>query len=274
MSSKVLIINPKHPFTLGSPSLGIGYLLAYSRKMSDHSVKFLDENFIEKPDNEINKIIKEGKIDFVGISFPSAAIMRVIDICKLIREHFNNTVQIFAGGYHTTSEPELTLRFIPQLDFIIVEEAEHIVSKLDANWKKLKNVAYLENDIFKQNPVSFIKTIDEIPFPNRRDFDTNYFQPAYGVIAGIYGKVATIMSSRGCPYSCKFCSSKIIQKIVRYHSKNYVLSEIDHILSEVGNIDYLYFVDVMFLAKWSRIEELCNEFINNKGKVPFKPQEF
>lgn len=261
MSANILIINPKHPFQLVSPPLGIGYILAYNRKISNNSVTFLDENFIEQSDGEILKTIQEKNIEFIGISFPSVAILRVLAICKLIRTHFNNGITLFTGGYHPTSEPELTLRLIPYFDFLIIGEAEHIISKLDCNWRSSENIAYLNNNVFIQNPITYLKNIDEIPYPQRTDFNKRYFAPCFGAIAGIFGKVATIMSSRGCPYSCKFCSCKLIQKTVRFHSTEYVLSEIEHILSVTGKIDYLYFLDVMFLTKWGRVEELCSAFI-------------
>lgn len=261
MSERILLINPKHPYVLGTPPLGIGYLLSYSRKNSSNYIAFLDENYQKDPDGKILSLMRTEKISAVGISFPSSAVYRVIEICRLIRASFGSSIRIFAGGYHPTSEPELTLRLIPDLDFVITGEAEKIVAKIDDEWMSLNNVAYLKDGVFHKNSDEFIDAIDDVPHPRRSDFDKKYFLPTFGAISGIYGKVATIMSSRGCPYSCCFCSSKLIQKKVRFHSTHYVLAEIEHILETLGNIDYLYFLDVMFLAKWSRVEELCREMI-------------
>ena len=61
-----------------------------------------------------------------------------------------------------------------------------------------------------------------------------------------------------------------MQPRVRFHSIDYVLSEIDHILCTVGKVDYLYFIDVMFLAKWNRIERLCQELIRMGHHKQFK----
>jgi radical SAM superfamily enzyme YgiQ (UPF0313 family) len=116
----------------------------------------------------------------------------------------------------------------------------------------------------------YLKNIDEIPHPHRTDFDKRYFEPRYGTIAGIYGRVGTIMSSRGCPYNCSFCSNKLIQKVVRYHSTEYVLSEVEHILTVLGEMDFLYFLDVMFLTNWRRVEELCLAMIRNGFSKRFK----
>jgi anaerobic magnesium-protoporphyrin IX monomethyl ester cyclase len=50
---------------------------------------------------------------------------------------------------------------------------------------------------------------------------------------------------------------------VRYHSTGFVLSEIEHILSTNGRMDYLYFLDTMFLSNWERVNNLCRELIKN-----------
>lgn len=262
MITNILLINPKHSYRLGAPPLGIGYILSYARAMSQNNVIFLDENFVSNPDNDIFSIITENNIGFVGVSFASSAITRVLRICQFVREHFGNSIVLFAGGYHPTSEPEKTLQLMPDFDFIVTGEGEQVISALGEGWKSLPNVAYIENGRFIQNPLLYIEQIDTIPFPQRSDFDNRYYLPSFGTIAGIYGRVATIMSSRGCPYSCNFCSSKAIQKKVRYHSTNYVMDEIEHILGRVGEIDYLYFLDVMFLTNWGRVEELCRSFIH------------
>jgi magnesium-protoporphyrin IX monomethyl ester (oxidative) cyclase len=202
--------------------------------------------------------INETKPDFVGISFPSSAVLRVRVIARLLKEKYPE-IPLFAGGYHPTSEPELTLRLIPEIDFVVKGEGEHFVARLNANWKGLPNAAWLEDGFYKENVSETVREIDEIPFPDRRIYDHRYFLPRRGVIAGIFGKTATLLSSRGCPYSCNFCSGKIMHSKVRFHSTGFVLSEIEHILSAKGKMDYLYFLDTMFLSNWERVNNLCRE---------------
>jgi len=265
----ILLIIPFDGHRQASPTLGAGYIKAYADRYSGNRVHLHDENFAEDRDAFLLQKMEEIMPDFVGISFPSSAVLRVAALARLLKERYPDT-PVFAGGYHPTSEPELTLRLIPGVDFVARGEGEAFVASLSANWRDLPNAAWLEDGIYKENPVEAITDIDTIPFPDRRIYDRRYFLPQEGVIAGVFGRTATLMSSRGCPYSCRFCSGKMMQKAVRCHSAGRVLDEIEHLLTVRGEIDYLYFLDVMFLARWDRVEELCRELIRNRFHRRFR----
>jgi radical SAM superfamily enzyme YgiQ (UPF0313 family)/ubiquinone/menaquinone biosynthesis C-methylase UbiE len=262
---KILLINPKDSYIMGSPPLGLGYLISYARKINQNDVFFLDENFsnIEYLDLILDNTISNIGISFVGIGFPSSAIKRVVSIARYIKKNFPD-ILVFAGGYHPTSEPLFTLKLIPEIDFLVLGQAESTFAHLGKNWQDMPGIAYIEDGQFSYNNISNeINSLDDIPYIDRSIFSAKYFEPNY-VIPGVYGKTATIMTSRGCPYSCFFCSNKLIQPLVKYHSIEYTLGEIDSILSTVGKIDYLFFLDVMFLSNWKRIYELCIELKKSK----------
>jgi anaerobic magnesium-protoporphyrin IX monomethyl ester cyclase len=260
--SNVLLIIPFDGFRQESPALGVGYLKAYAEKHSSNSVIIHDENFLEKRDELLLRKIEEIRPDFIGMTFPSSAILRVKAIACLVKTKWP-WITLFAGGYHPTSEPELTLKFIPEIDFVVRGEGEIFAAKLKGRWKTLPNIGWLEAGAYRENRIETLSDLDSIPFPDRRIYDSRYFIPRRGVIAGIYGRTTTLLSSRGCPYACNFCSNRVMQKGIRFHSTDYVLSEIAHLLSTVGRMDYLYFVDVMFLAHWERVADLCQGLIQH-----------
>ena len=209
--SRLLLIVPSDGTRQESPALGVGYLKAYADEYSSNSVFLHDENFLEDPDSSLLRMMEEVMPDFVGISFPSSAVLRVRALTGLLKEKYPE-VLLFVGGYHPTSEPELTLKLIPGIDFVVRGEGEAFAAKLNPNWRHLPNVAWLQDGLYRENTIETINELDCIPFPDRRIYDSRYNRPRRGVIAGIYGKTATLLSSRGCPYSCNFCSSKVMLK--------------------------------------------------------------
>jgi anaerobic magnesium-protoporphyrin IX monomethyl ester cyclase len=262
---RVLLIHPKDSYALSSPPLGIGYLISYANAVNKNDVYFHDENFLDNAqlDFELDRTMEKVRPDFIGITFPSSTVKRVAELFKYIRNKYGDII-LFAGGYHPTSEPEAVLRIFPELDFIILGQAEYSFAPINDNWKELPSVAYLVDGSFVQKPIENpIGTLDNIPFINRSLYDKRYFQPSFS-ISGIFGKTATIMTSRGCPYHCSFCSNKLLQKKVLFHGVDYVLGELDNLRTQIEKIDYIFFLDVMFLADWARTQRLCEALIKSK----------
>jgi radical SAM superfamily enzyme YgiQ (UPF0313 family) len=265
----VLLVVPFDGHRQAAPTLGVGYLKAYAAKCGSAEVVLHDENFLENPDASLRERLAEVSPRFVGISFPSSAVRRVLDIARLVKLVCPRAT-VFAGGYHPTSEPELTLRLIPWIDFVVRGESELFFGGLGGDWKSLPGAGWIEDGVYRENPPQAVALLDEVPFPDRKIYDRRYFLPSHGVIAGIYGRTATIMTSRGCPYSCRFCAGKSMQKLVRHHGTAHVLAEIDHLLSVLGSIDYLYFIDVMFLSNWQRVDELCEALLRERHPGRFR----
>ena len=258
---RILVVSPKEAYELGSPSLGIGYLLSWSRKAGGNAVHFHDENFV--PAAGANAALAEAvhrfRPDFVAVSCPSSAVRRVVEIARAVKEARPEAV-VFAGGYHPTVEPEATLRALPDLSFVMPGQAEAAFGNLGQDWRNLSGIGYLDDDRYVETPLPPPVELDQLPYPDRRDFDRRYFEPRV-VISGVFGKTATLLTSRGCPYDCSFCANKAIQNRVRYHSVDYVLGEIDYIFTQLGRVDYLYFLDVLFLSRWDRVEDLCRKLV-------------
>jgi anaerobic magnesium-protoporphyrin IX monomethyl ester cyclase len=264
--ARILLINPRDSHWLVSPPLGVGYLVAYAQKVGKNEVCFHDENVlpISSLNLELEEVIQRFRPDFIGLTFPSSTVLRVVEIVRYLKVRHPGIVR-FAGGYHPTSEPEATLRIIPELDFIILDQAEHAFAHLGDDWRSAETVCYLtEEGKFVENPRRTIIAIDDIPYVDRGLYAPAYFEPHEGVMSGIYGRTVTMMTSRGCPYRCKFCSNELLQKDVSFHSVDYVIGEIEQLRRQVPKIDYLYFLDVMFLTNWRRTEALCEALIKSK----------
>jgi len=77
-------------------------------------------------------------------------------------------------------------------------------------------------------------------------------------------KSASVITSRGCPAKCVFCSSKVTMgHQFRPHSSEYVIKEIEHLISRY-NVKHIQFVDDTFTISSERIKKICEEIIRRK----------
>jgi anaerobic magnesium-protoporphyrin IX monomethyl ester cyclase len=71
--------------------------------------------------------------------------------------------------------------------------------------------------------------------------------------------VATLVTSRGCPFSCSFCDRSTSGKLGRYHTTESVLRHCQHLV-DLG-VRHVIFYDDLFTVKRKRVVELCEAFL-------------
>jgi len=182
---------------------------------------------------------------------------------KKIKTQFND-IQIILGGVHPTALPEKTLKEIKFIDLLVLGEGELTISELMGNTKldEIKGIAYLKNDkIFINPPREMIPDLDILPFPAREllpdmnnynlGFDWEGRKPA-----------AMVFSSRGCPFNCIYCASKVMWKRkIRFRSAENVLKEIDFLVKKY-NIKEVLFYDDHFTLNKGRLIAICEGLIS------------
>ncbi|MDP1728802.1 MAG: radical SAM protein [archaeon] len=289
---KILLINPAITgnltsgiFTIKVP-LGLAYIASYLEKKG-FNPKILDcmahyEN-IEKIGNEkyriglsekeIVKRIKEENPDIIGI--PCAYTIHEKDsfrIAELARQ--NSSALIIVGGAHTSANPKQILEN-KNIDFAVLGEGEITFSKIaeifpDKNKiKKLKGIAYLEKNGLKINPPEkYIQDLDELPFPARHLLPMEkYLNHPQNAIANMRKPTTEIISSRGCPFNCIFCSIHTVWgKKWRARSAKNVVDEIEELNKKYGIKEFRFFDDNLTWDK-KRIIGICDEIIKRKLKI-------
>ena len=261
---RICLISPpynsavKSTVGVSSPPLGLAYLASILRK--NHEVKIIDSNILDYTMNDMRKELRNFFPDIVGItsvtpSMPSA--YAVAKIAKQIRE--DCTVVI--GGPHVTFLPKQTLEECQHIDVVVKGEGEKTIKELtDAIEGKrplesVKGIAFRkENRIVENEPRPFIKKIDEIPFPSRDLLPMHLYQ-ANGV------RYTTMITSRGCPFRCSFCSSsRLFGGYWRGRSPENVLEEMKTIYEDYG-IKNVEFIDDTFTLDQKRAEKICEGII-------------
>ena len=263
---KVTFLNPpqtnsKYKF-LGvvAPSLGIGYMAAVLEK-NGYDVDVLDASALELTYDEIGEEILKRNPDIVSISALTPTIGVALDSADKIKQVKPDTVVVL-GGYHPTFEYKSVLEE-PSVDVVVRGEGEYTLLELvqtiesGGDLSSVAGLAFIdENDdeitLTADRPI--IKDLDELPFPAFHLFPMDKYK-----ILNITTNVATIITTRGCPMQCSFCSSAALHgNHLRRRSYENVCDEIELRLKE-QNIDTIAFMDDTFTLNKKFVRNFCEE---------------
>jgi radical SAM superfamily enzyme YgiQ (UPF0313 family) len=235
-------------------------------KEDGHQVKVFDAYY---PDDELLQRILIFQPNLAGISFMTTEYPRAKDIINGLRRTLKN-ISICAGGYHVSALPERSLKELP-IDFVVISEGEKTMSEIckhdlgSLDLQAIKGVAYLDDygNFVKTQPREFISNLDDLPIIDRELLDggMDWYLTLPGNIRGhLVERCTTIITSRGCPGNCLFCSSRAMwTNRVRQRSSDNVLEEIEYLHDRYG-IKGLFFLDDTFTANKNWVIEFCNKW--------------
>lgn len=264
---KVLLIFPPadhiKEFMSERPPLGLAYIASYLEK-EGHEVVILDLNVEDNPRERLYEEID--KCDLIGISVLSVFYINTKELISAIRRR-NKKVPIAVGGAHVTALVKETLEE-NEVDFAVFNEGELTFAELVKELgKKKRNFSKINGMAFKKNgkvvvnpPRGPIMDLDKMPFPARHllrmDRYVNIFENQRSTV---------IMTSRGCPYNCFYCSKHNIRSW-RPRSPNNVVDEIEDIYKTYG-INVILFHDDLFTMDKKRTIAICKEILNRGLKI-------
>jgi len=266
---KILLINPPGKTSFIAPPLGLMSLAASLRKFG-HSPKILDyliENFNQ---DSLFKNIQE--FDLIGITSVSPHINSALNLAHLIKKKFPNKI-IVLGGSHASLLPQETIENNPSIDFLIRGEGEIRIIQLIKYIQGEKKLEELDGITFKKDgkiiniePKEFIQNLDNLPMPA---YDLIPFKKYSSYLQSQFQPAITMLTSRGCPFHCIYCSKPVFGSSVRTRSPESILKEIIF-LKKNYNIKEIIFYDDIFTLEKEKITKLCQLIIENNIKINWK----
>ncbi|MBF0357212.1 MAG: B12-binding domain-containing radical SAM protein [Magnetococcales bacterium] len=252
------------------PPLGPLYVLTYLEENTNGHQLFFKDCVGEKISHlGLKKIIQEIEPDIIGVTSFTISLIDVHQVAKTAREIVPDA-HICMGGHHPIAFPFEAVQLV-EFDSIVVGEGEvaftQLVNALEQNreiteilgvytresiksWQKnsYNDKRFLGNVMV---PPGYIDDIDTLPAPNR-----SYIRHIkYHSTVGMTGDLATIISSRGCPYKCTFCD--VPYKRYRPRAVGLVLDEVEECLA-MGYSEF-HFYDDLFNITSKKVIEFCDE---------------
>ncbi len=271
---RILLINS--PIRLSAPPNCIPYGLATIAALlrnTGHDVQMLDLNALRPGEAETVRLIRRGRWDIIGLSGLITTYAFQKGLAPLLRELHPHAFLITGGGL-VTSVPRLAMDKMP-IDAGVLGEGEITVLELaDAleRGRSLEEVDGLvwrdESGVRFNGPRRNIKDLDTLPLPawDLLPMEIYLKNPVWGSNAvnssdfppGVPNERSmNIISSRGCPYSCRFCYHLFGRGRYRFRSPRSIISEIRRLVERYG-VQFVGFVDDNFMASRSRVLEFCD----------------
>jgi anaerobic magnesium-protoporphyrin IX monomethyl ester cyclase len=267
MTSVLLIypyFKPRHNRSVFRfPPLGVSYL-ASSMKAAGHDVHVLDCTFLTRKD-ALGKALAV-KASITGVYCMTSMTEDCLWFAKELRDH---CPLLIAGGPLPTCDPAL---FLDRFDLVVLGEGEQTMRDIalafegGSGLEGVSGIAFKKNidalsekkgDVCVTAPRPFIRDLDALAFPARALLPNadyiRYGKRKYGF------SVTTVMSTRGCPFQCEFCSNVVFGGSYRERSPENVVDEIEEAL-KLG-YERISFADDVFTMNPRRVSQVCEEIL-------------
>lgn len=213
--------------------------------------------------------VKQLKPDVVGITVSFSGWWRTAyEVASTVKAYDKDTTVIL-NGLHPSARPAECLAY-ENVDFVVVGEPEYsmqeLINTMEAekpDFKAVKGIGYRQNsEVILTAPRPPIQDLDALPFPARHLLPMEVYFEAVKEIpprGEINKRWTTVTTSRGCPYSCVFCSiHTVMSRTWRARSPQNVIAELEQAI-DTYHIKQLDFVDENMTLDRKRMDAICDQ---------------
>lgn len=251
---KILLIQPPlNPMMIGA---GVAYLTeplaleVIAAAVPDHQVHIIDMRI----DPDLDGALRRFAPEIVGITGNTTDVYRIREILSRVKA-FNAAIVTVIGGHHATMVPHDFYR--SEVDVIVRGEGETTFRELVTACAQKKDLAGIQGVIHRTAAGEFVDNglrapcanLDRMPLPARhltREYRNRYFR-------GSWRPVASLMTSRGCPFRCSFCA------LWKINDGKYYMRSPESVVAELRDLPerYIDFAEDNALHNIPRAEKIC-----------------
>jgi radical SAM superfamily enzyme YgiQ (UPF0313 family) len=247
------------------PGMGMLMLAAVARQRG-YTVHLIDAKAQGTALDDVCRRIEALRPDYLGLSATTISVTNAARIAERVRRALPQVVTIL-GGAHVSALPERTLRAFPSIDYAIAGEGEvslfALLERLErgAPVDDVPGVARRDGELVAAAPrAPYIDDLDTLPAPAwdlLSDFP-HRFQPS------LFGyprtPVATLITSRGCPFTCVFCDRSTSGRKGRLHGVETVVRLCQELVARGAR--HIMFLDDLFTVRKARVVDLCHALLD------------
>lgn len=282
---RVALVNPNYTFwrseiqylsrLLGhQPPLGLISLASYAKKhIPCLSIRIIDAKPLGLSKEETVRMVSSFQSDVVGITITSVIAEDAEAIARLAKTALPGAT-IVAGGPHVSGVGANFLRGSSAFDIAVFGEGEETfreVIEARLNGRSFENIPGLmyrgrDGQVRRNAPRKLIDDLGSLP---HLDWDLlPYFPQIYkpNVFFSPGGPMASLTTSRGCPFKCRFCDQSTFGRRYRATPAAYVAEAVRR-LQEKYQVRYIIFCDDTFTLSRERVLEICNLLSQSRQPV-------
>lgn len=263
---RVLLVNPSYPFEEFPRLLVTLPYVASALRAEGHEVEILDLLLARTTPDKIERRMARFRPDLVGITSVTLNHHIANSIGEVVRK-CDERVPIAMGGPHVSFEIEGSFRDLPALDYIGIGEGEHTMVELARALEgrmDLRDVRGLalrdrESGALHRTPHRPLEDdLDTLPNPARE------LVPLARYLA--FDSHASVVTSRGCPYECVFCSAPAwTGRSVRYRTPSLCVDEIEELAAK--GFTEITIEDDLFTLYRKHFLAVCGELIRRNTGI-------
>ena len=240
------------------PPMDLAEIAAVLRHGGFHQLRILDSVILKHSFKKMIAEILSFTPDLIIVHNITPALCDDKKMAKTVKEKMPNT-KIAFFGFHATVRPEDILG--EETEFVIRNEPEYTSLELarylkdgrDNELQMIKGLSFFSNGLRHDNPDRPLESnLDNMPIPARELLDNERY-----ILVNKRAPFAIIRTSKGCPYSCIYCSASTYSKnFWRSRSPRSIMTEIKNVRETLGINDFMFLSDT-FTVKEKDILELC-----------------
>ena len=235
---------------------------AQSRGYKD--ITIYNQEVYHYEDSEITKFLDANKFDLIGLGiYGYHQYRKAINLCKHIDASKNKPLLVL-GSHGPTAEPEHFLKKM-NADVVVMGEGEIVFCNLldalssAAPLSTIKGIAYREGEnIFINEREAVIKDIDTLSYPAWDMFPMEHYVLGRQIAANKTDRCMSVVSSRGCMYSCNFCFR--MYKGYRLRDVGNVIEEIKKLIRDY-HVTFIIFEDENLTGTKERVYRFAEAMI-------------